>query len=241
MNTPKQVFHSLWEEKLAGGGCELYVIGKNARVDAAALALKPGGRLLDVGCGTGLLSLAAHSKFDEVHGVDLAEEAVAVASTNGMIAHRLDLNVESLPYPASFFDAITVLAVLPYVYDPKHVLSECCRVLRPSGQLLVAAANMRTIAKMFRLCFLGRFPSTSKGARAGYDGGAMHYFCSRDLSILLSDAGFHLVRATGLYYRPKIFGGNLSQLPMLRDTLREFLAGEVLLEAERGYNEEALS
>jgi hypothetical protein len=69
----------------------------------------------------------------------------------------------------------------------------------------------------------------------------MHYFCSRDLSILLSDAGFHLVRATGLYYRPKIFGGNLSQLPMLRDTLREFLAGEVLLEAERGYNEEALS
>jgi 2-polyprenyl-3-methyl-5-hydroxy-6-metoxy-1,4-benzoquinol methylase len=237
MNTPKQVFQSLWEDKLVGGGCDCYVVGANARVDASVLALKRGRRLLDVGCGTGLLSLAAHSKFDEIHGIDLAEEAVAIATKNGMIAHRLDLNVESLPYPESFFDAITVLAVLPYVYDPRHVLSECYRVLRPSGQLLVAAANMRTVAKLFRLCFLGTFPSTSKGARAGYDGGAMHYFCSRDLNILLSDAGFHLVRATGLYYRPKILGGPLSKIPMLR----EFFAGEVLLEAERKYSGESLS
>jgi 2-polyprenyl-3-methyl-5-hydroxy-6-metoxy-1,4-benzoquinol methylase len=240
MSTPKQVFDSLWKEKLAAGGCERHVIGNNARVDAAALALKPGRRLLDVGCGTGSLNLAIRGKFDEVHGIDFAEEAIAVASRNGMIARRLDLNVECLPFQARFFDAITMLAVLPYVYDPQHVLKECYRVLRPSGQLLVAAANMRTVGKLFRLCFLGRFPSTSKGARAGCDGGAMHYFCSRDLRILLSDAGFDVVRAKGVYYRPESLGGTLASLPLLAGPLREFFAGEVLLGAERRHNEETL-
>jgi len=237
MNTPKQVFDSLWEERLTGGACQGYVMGTNARVDAAALALKPGGRLLDVGCGTGLLGLAAHRKFDEIHGVDLAEDAVNVASANGVIARRLDLNVESLPYPAGFFDAITVLAVLPYVYDPKHVLSECHRVLRPSGQLLAGAANMRTAPKIFRLCFLGRFPSASKGSRAGYDGGAMHYFCSRDLSILLGEVGFHVVRASGIYYPPMSLGRILSNVPLAGQAFREFFAGEFLLVGERKYNE----
>jgi len=147
MNTPDRVFHALWHERLDGTPSEQYVPGNNLRVDAAVRTLLPGKRLLDIGCGSGTLGVAVRNKFEEVYGIDIAEDAVATARGNGQTAQRIDLNSESLPFPAEFFDAVTVLAVLPYVYDPYYVLRECHRVLVPGGRLVLSAANMRTVGK----------------------------------------------------------------------------------------------
>src|SRR5437879_5949453 len=107
MNTPDRVFHALWHEKLVGTASEQYVPGNNLRVDAAVRALLPGKRLLDIGCGKGMLGVAVRNKFEEVYGVDIAEDAVATARSNGQIAQRIDLNSEPLPFGAGFFDAVT--------------------------------------------------------------------------------------------------------------------------------------
>lgn len=233
MNSPNQVFQTQWQEKLAGTLSNQYVPGENLRVDAAARALSPGKRLLDVGCGAGMLGLALRDRFDEIYGVDLAEGAVAIARASGQRAQRLDLNSELLPFRAEFFDAVTMLAVLPYVYDPSHVLRECHRVLQGGGKLLLSAANMRTVGKLVSTYVLGRFPSTSKGVGVGYDGGALHYFCSWNLAALLKNTGFSMVRVQGTHYRPKLLGYFPNEIPLASSVIREFFAGEVMIEAVR--------
>jgi 2-polyprenyl-3-methyl-5-hydroxy-6-metoxy-1,4-benzoquinol methylase len=128
---------------------------------------------------------------------------------------------------------VTVLAVLPYVYDPYYVLRECHRVLVPGGRLVLSAANMRTVGKLISIYVLGRFPSTSKGAGVGYDGGALHYFCSWNLATLLEDTGFSIAQAEGTHYRPRFLRSLPTNLPFVSSVIREFFAGEIMLEAVR--------
>ncbi len=233
MNTPNQVFQTQWQEKLQGTNSTEYVPGKNLRVDAAVRTLAPGKRLLDIGCGAGLLGVAVQDKFAEVHGVDLADAAVTAACACGQMAQRVDLNSEALPFPSEFFDAVTMLAVLPYIYDPDHALGECRRVLRSGGKLVLSAANMRTVGKLVSIYLLGRFPSTSKDEGVGYDGGALHYFCSWNLATLMENAGFAVRRVNGTHFRPSFLRYLPTRLPLVSSFLREFFAGEIMLEATR--------
>src|SRR5262249_36054916 len=133
MNGPQSLFESVWHEKLQSWNASQYVVGANLRVDAATSLLEAGSRLLDVGCGPGNLALAVKGKFTDIYGIDIAAQAVAVARKNGVIAEQVDISTEALPFEDAFFDAVALLAVLPYVYDPCHVLTECYRVLRPDG------------------------------------------------------------------------------------------------------------
>src|SRR6266478_2331776 len=236
MNSPHRLFHAMWKEKLSGSDQRGYRPGENQRVDAAARLLAGGERLLDVGCGAGVLALAVKGKFREVFGVDVAQPAIEAARRNGVVASRVDLNSEPLPFDAEFFDAVTFLSVIPYVYDPYHALRECHRVLRRGGMLCVSAANMRTVGKLCKLLLKGRFPTTSKGIAIGYDGGAMHYFCSGDLSDLLNKTGFSQVNKRGIFYWPQCLRVT-QKSSWLRHISSEFLAGEVLLSAEKASSE----
>ncbi len=209
----------------------MYVPGRNLRVDAAVRALSPGDRLLDLGCGAGTLGLALRGKFREVYGIDISMTAVQAARDNGILASQLDLSREPLPYEDCLFDAVTLLAVLPYVYDPPALLLECFRVLRPGGQVVLSAANMRTLGKLFRLFFAGRFPTTSKLAASCCDGGAMHYFCSQDLSDLLAAAGFVVLMRNAIFFRPELIALVPDKLPVLGRWKAEFFGGETFLTA----------
>jgi methionine biosynthesis protein MetW len=210
-----------------------YAPGRNLRVDAAARALRAGRFLLDVGCGAGVLGPAVAGRFERVYGVDIAAGCVAAARGNGLEASQVDLDEAPLPFEPGFFDAVTVLSVLQYFRDPLAVLRECHRVLRPSGQLLLASPNMRSAGKLWRQFVVGRFPTTSKGAATGWDGGALHYFCSRDLRELLEATGFRVLETTGLFCRPRGLERVPDGLPLLGRVKVEFLSGEVLLLAER--------
>jgi len=227
-----QLFQQVWEQKLDGNRQFKYCLGANQRVDAAAKILGPGERLLDVGCGSGTLGMAVSGKFHRVFGVDVADSAVEVASKNGVIASRVDLNCETLPFEAEFFDAVAFLSAIAYIYDPYDALRECHRVLKKNGMLVLTSANMRTFGKLFKIAIEGRFPTTSKGVRVGYDGGALHYFCAADLIALLTRAQFEVVDKQGIFYKPRHFRF-FERVFLLRGITSEFLAGEILVTAKK--------
>jgi 2-polyprenyl-3-methyl-5-hydroxy-6-metoxy-1,4-benzoquinol methylase len=101
-----------------------------------------GGKVLDFGCGPGYTCdyLLKH-KF-EVHGIDIAEEAIALAKQHVPQGHFTVLSENgTLPYPDAFFDAITCLGVLEHVVNPERLLKECCRVINPAGLAVFVVPN----------------------------------------------------------------------------------------------------
>ncbi|MGW2710072.1 class I SAM-dependent methyltransferase [Streptomyces sp. NPDC001356] len=116
--------------------------GGEARAHEAAravLGLIPAGpgRLLDVACGTGIVTrrLAAARPGLRVTGADLSPAMVRRASARlpGAVVRA---DSRRLPFPSGAFDAVTTIWLLHLLHDPEDVgavLGECARVLRPGG------------------------------------------------------------------------------------------------------------
>jgi 2-polyprenyl-3-methyl-5-hydroxy-6-metoxy-1,4-benzoquinol methylase len=104
-----------------------------------------GKDVLDVGCGWGgkTIHFAEHLKPRSIHGFDLPGvfEATApelVAKAKGLTnCHFTTGFAEDIPFPDAQFDILIMEDVMEHVADPEKCLSECCRVLRPGGTLIV--------------------------------------------------------------------------------------------------------
>lgn len=169
---------------------------RGLRQDTAVRLVRPGGRLLDVGCGRGAVAALLSERFEEVHGVDTDEEALATAAGRGVATARVDLDRERLPYADGYFDAVLSLDVIEHVLDPAVFVRELARVLRPGGKIYLATPNVRFLGYLRTLLLRGRFPLTSSDPRA-WQGGHIHFFTNADLEALLDQSGFEAVRHHG--------------------------------------------
>jgi ubiquinone/menaquinone biosynthesis C-methylase UbiE len=107
------------------------------RVLLGALGPLAGMRLLDVGCGVGLLLREAAERGAWVAGVDVAEELLEVAR---WALPDADLRVgtpAALPYANGRFDVATACNTLHYTADPGAALAELVRVVRPGGRIAI--------------------------------------------------------------------------------------------------------
>ena len=100
-----------------------------------ALALEPEDRLLDVGCGGGLLLRDALASGARVTGLDHSEEMVRLAGERARGAEVVLGGAERLPFGDESFTAIAMSIVFFFLPDPVAVLRECRRVLAPGGRL----------------------------------------------------------------------------------------------------------
>jgi ubiquinone/menaquinone biosynthesis C-methylase UbiE len=102
-----------------------------------ALALGPSDRLLEVGCGGGLLLREALATGAAATGLDHSEEMVALARERAPGADVVVGSAEHLPFADGTFTAIAMSVVFFFLDDPVGVLRECRRVLVRGGRLAV--------------------------------------------------------------------------------------------------------
>lgn len=118
------------------------------------LEVKPGERVLEIGCGTGhaLVSLARGvDEEGKVYGIDISEGMLAVAQRRiekAKLKDRVELargDAAHLSYLDNFFDAVFMAFTLELFDTPEipQVLAECQRVLTPKGRLCVVAISKK--------------------------------------------------------------------------------------------------
>lgn len=120
----------------------LYLLpGRRAWTEFSVMHLPalPGGRVLDVGCGDGTIIRSLDEQGWQAEGVDPDEVVVAGLQTRGVKVSGGTL--EDQEFPTSSFDAVTMSHVIEHVHDPRRLLQECRRVLRPEGYLSIVTPN----------------------------------------------------------------------------------------------------
>ena len=109
------------------------------------LAVAEGDRLLDIGCGPGLLLAQALDRGALAAGVDISAGALAMVGAQAPGAHVSLCSAEALCWPDRFFDYITCIGVFEHFLQPDHALDEMRRVLKPQGRVCIMVPNSRTL------------------------------------------------------------------------------------------------
>jgi 2-polyprenyl-6-hydroxyphenyl methylase / 3-demethylubiquinone-9 3-methyltransferase len=107
-------------------------------------------RVLDLGCGGGLLSNDLAARGHEVFGLDATDENLAVARARDLthsVSYQLG-DAYALPYESESFDVVCALDLLEHVEDPSRVIAEAARVLMPGGLFFFHTFNRTWLANL---------------------------------------------------------------------------------------------
>jgi 2-polyprenyl-6-hydroxyphenyl methylase/3-demethylubiquinone-9 3-methyltransferase len=160
-------------------------------------------RVLDVGCGGGILSESMAARGARVTGIDMGEAPLQVARLH-LLESGLDVNYERIPVerlaaerPGSF-DLITCMEMLEHVPDPASTVHACAELLRPGGRAFFSTINRNPKAYLFAIIgaeyVLGLLPKgTHDFAR---------FIRPSELDAWLRATGLELEHIIGLVYNP---------------------------------------
>jgi 2-polyprenyl-3-methyl-5-hydroxy-6-metoxy-1,4-benzoquinol methylase len=140
------------------------------------------GRLLDIGCGNGVPMQRFVAAGWTATGIDFDAEAVAAARSAGLDAHVGALKHQA--FPQAHFDVILMSHVIEHLPDPLVELTECRRILKPSGSIVIATPNAHGLGhRAFQRHWLGLDPPRH-----------LQIFTSNSLTRLLAMSGFQAVQ-----------------------------------------------
>ncbi|MCL0041334.1 class I SAM-dependent methyltransferase [Dehalococcoidia bacterium] len=99
---------------------------------------------LDIGCGTGELTLILGNalKAQKTFGMEISPVATEIAIKKGIHAVQLDVDSSNLPFDDDFFDVIFVGELIEHLFDPDHLLNEIYRTLKPEGFGIITTPNL---------------------------------------------------------------------------------------------------
>jgi 2-polyprenyl-3-methyl-5-hydroxy-6-metoxy-1,4-benzoquinol methylase len=171
------------------GGQDRYYTGD--RPDLREYVPSGARRVLDVGCGAGTLGAVLKEQTGaEVVGIEVFEEAAAIAETRLDAVLRLDLQrLESLPYPNGYFDAMTFGDVLEHMHDPHGLLRTLRRYLSDDGTIVCSIPNLKHWSVLYKLIVEDRFTYADKGL---LDRTHVHFFTLEEIGEMLDSTGFEV-------------------------------------------------
>lgn len=111
------------------------------------LALEPGSRILEVGCGAGFLSIALAQRGFRLDAIDSVKAMVELANqhaADAQVTTRLSLSlgdVNALAFEDDTFDLVVALGVIPWLERPEQAIQEIARVTRPGGYAILTTDN----------------------------------------------------------------------------------------------------
>ncbi|HNK53543.1 MAG TPA: bifunctional 2-polyprenyl-6-hydroxyphenol methylase/3-demethylubiquinol 3-O-methyltransferase UbiG [Ottowia sp.] len=169
-----------------------------------SIAPLKGCRVLDVGCGGGILADAMARHGADVLGIDLAEKSLMVAQLHALeaetprIAYREVAAEDLAAQLPGRFDVVTCMEMLEHVPEPASIVRACARLVRPGGWVFFSTINRNPKSFLFAIVgaeyLLGLVPrGTHEYARL---------LRPSELSRFCRDAGLELQHSRGLEYNP---------------------------------------
>ncbi len=160
-------------------------------------------RVLDVGCGGGLLSEAMARVGAQVTGIDLAEESLTVAAQHAAdagieIDYRCIAVEEMAEEQPGSFDIVTCMEMLEHVPDPSSIIQACARLTKPGGELFFSTINRNP--KSYALSILGAEYLLGLLPRGTHD--YSKFIKPSELSRWGREARLELIDVSGLIYNP---------------------------------------
>ncbi len=186
-------------------------LGAKLRAATLLKGIPQGGRVLDVGCGRGVMLRGILDLGYEAHGVELNAAAAEGADRRAKI--RIAPQLADARYPSSTFDAVILWHVLEHLPQPDQTLDEIARVLKPGGRLIIAVPN------------LGSWQSRWSGANWFHLDLPRHvyHFSDRTLAKLVDRHGFQVCSTRHFALLQNPFGWLQSALNQLTDAPRNSL------------------
>jgi SAM-dependent methyltransferase len=163
-------------------------------VRALSRGLGAGARVLDVGCGRGVLLSALARRGFEAHGFEISPSAATGVDPRAII--RFGRNLQEAAYPQAYFDQVIIWHVLEHLPDPRRTLDEINRILKPGGRLVVAVPNYTSLQS--RCCGAGWFHLDPPRH--------LFHFPADGLRRLLESTGFRVEREHHFSLRQNPFG-----------------------------------
>lgn len=160
-------------------------------------------KVLDIGCGGGILSESMAQRGAEVTGIDLGEAPLSVArlhlkESNLEVDYQLTSAENFADKHAAKFDIITCMEMLEHVPDPASIITACAKLVKPGGHVFFSTINRNP--KAWLLAIVGAEYILNMLPRGTHE--YRKLIKPSELSGWVRDAGLSVKELTGMHYNP---------------------------------------
>lgn len=177
-----------------------------------AIQLLEGPRILDIGCGDGLLLEMIRKKGFKGVGVDLSEEAVRKCKVKNLDAYVIDSTSKKLPFSDGEFESVVILDILEHLYSPEVLLREAIRLSKKN--IIISVPNFNSLPARIQVVF-GNVPENNRPNK-----GHVYWFNYKNLTKMINDENAHISEfKINTFFEKAFFGKSMKLLAKLFPSL----------------------